>query len=493
MNLIPSAGDLVSILPVLILSCGGILLLLLQFPFTHKEFRVVRISAGLIVLSAILGLFYTQFVFPGPGTYLGGHYEISGLGFWFGLLYLVMAFGTILSSPRVLEQHNMEFPEFYALLLFATSGMFFMTGGADTITIFTGLELMSLSLYVLVGMARSDLFSLEASLKYFLLGSFSTGFLLMGMAFLFGGSGTTHLVESLKPLAIEGLEANFSKIGFLLFLTGVSFKIALFPYHSWTPDAYEGALTPVSGFMATASKAAAMGLLLLVFHKLPSPVYGTVWSWVMGGLALLSMTYGNFLALKQENLKRLLAYSSIAHAGYVVAGLSLGVEEEAIFYLIVYSFMSLGAFALVAYLEEGKRHVTFASVQSLSIKSPWVSFSLFIFFLSLAGIPPLGGFWAKLFLFQKIAETGDLLSRILLIGGIANSALALYYYAKVGISTYMSSEEGEIAKSTSISRSYGVLFVVIFCVGAILIGWYFVQPKDLSSLLLQGRVESSQN
>ncbi|PJZ26578.1 NADH-quinone oxidoreductase subunit N [Leptospira hartskeerlii] len=481
MNLIPNSNDLISILPILVLSGGGILLLGLQFIFQGFEFRIVRFTSGLVLIAAFFSLFISQSN-PGLGSYFSGHYEISTLGFWFGALYLVAAFCTVLASPRVLEQHNMEFPEFYPLLLFSVVGMFLMTSGTDTVTIFVGLELMSVCLYVLVGMARSDVYSLEASLKYFLLGSFSTGFFLFGMAFLFGGSGTTHLQDSLKPLLSSGFDSNFTKIGLLLLLTGISFKIALFPYHSWTPDAYEGALTPVTGFMATASKSASMGLLLVVFSKFPAPISGGEWTWIMGILALMSMTYGNFVALKQTSLKRVLAYSSIAHAGYVVAGISLGGKEEALFYLIIYSFMSLGAFAVLSFLEEGNQHVTYDSIAGLAKSRPWTSFVLFIFFLSLAGIPPLGGFWAKLFLFQKIAEGTDLISRWLLIGGIANSALALYYYVKVGIFAYMRSEEGEISKLDSPKASYGVIFVSAISLAAVLVGWYFIQPKDLNNL-----------
>ncbi|EPG64077.1 NADH-quinone oxidoreductase subunit N [Leptospira wolffii] len=480
MNLIPNSADLFAILPILVLSGGGILLLVLQFIFHRNEFRIVRFTSGLVLLAAIASLFYSTYIFPRVGSYFGQHYEIDSLGFWFGLLYLVSAFATVLASPRALEQHKMEFPEFYPLLLFSVVGMFLMTSGTDTVTVFVGLELMSICLYVLVGMARSDIFSLEASLKYFLLGCFSTGFFLMGMAFLFGGSGTTHLGESLKPLVLSGFDGNFTKIGLLLLLTGIAFKIALFPYHSWTPDAYEGALTPVTGFMATASKSASMGLLLSVFLKLPEPVQGKEWTLIMGILALLSMTFGNFVALRQTGLKRVLAFSSIAHAGYVVAGISLGIKEESLFYLIVYSFMSLGAFSLLSFLEEGNRQVTYDSIAGLAKTRPWTSLALFLFFLSLAGIPPLGGFWAKLFLFQKIAEKGDDFSRLLLIGGIANSALALYYYVKVGIVSYMSSEDGEIAKETAPKRSYGIIFVSGFSLAAILVGWFFLQPKDFT-------------
>lgn len=356
---VPNVPDLLSVLPALVLATGGVFLICLSVLFKTKEFIIVRYVSGLILLLAFAAVFYTSFRFPGNGFHFSGQIENSILSFWLNLIYISMAIGTAAIVPRILKNHKIEFPEFYPLLLFATCGMTLMTTGQDFILVFVALELMSICLYILIGMARSDLFSLEATLKYFLLGSFSSGFMLMGIAFLFGGSGSTNITEALKPLTIAGYQGNFAKIGLVLFITGVAFKIALFPYHAWTPDAYEGALTPVTGYMSTAAKAASIGLLLILYTKLPLPLENSTWAWLPGILALCSMIYGNLLALKQENLKRMLAYSSIAHAGYVVAGISAGIKEEVLFYLIVYSFMSLGAFAILAYLEEGTRQVTF--------------------------------------------------------------------------------------------------------------------------------------
>ncbi|MBM9502429.1 NADH-quinone oxidoreductase subunit N [Leptospira sp. 201903071] len=482
MNLIPNTLDLFSILPALILAAGGVFLVCLSVLFKTKEYLIVRYSSGFILLVSLAAVFYTSFRFPGNGTYFAGQIENTIITFWLNLIYLSMAIGTVAIVPRILKNHNVEFPEFYPLLLFATCGMMLMTGGQDFILVFVALELMSICLYILIGMARSDLFSLEATLKYFLLGSFSSGFMLMGIAFLFGGSGSTNITLALKPLIVAGYQGNFAKIGLVLFLTGVAFKIALFPYHAWTPDAYEGALTPVTGYMATASKSASIGLLLILYTKLPMPLVDTTWAWLPGILALCSMIYGNLLALKQENLKRMLAYSSIAHAGYVVAGISAGVLEEALFYLIVYSFVSLGAFAVLAYLEEGTRQVTFFSVQSLSGVKPFTAIAINIFFMSLAGVPPFGGFWAKLFLFQKLAESETLMNRILLIGGVTNSALALYYYLRIGIATFMSSDEGEVTRNHSAPFSVGVTAVVVVCFFMVALGWFLLVPGNLLAI-----------
>ncbi|ASV08951.1 NADH-quinone oxidoreductase subunit N [Leptospira interrogans serovar Canicola] len=479
---VPNVPDLLSVLPALVLATGGVFLICLSVLFKTKEFIIVRYVSGLILLLAFAAVFYTSFRFPGNGFHFSGQIENSILSFWLNLIYISMAIGTAAIVPRILKNHKIEFPEFYPLLLFATCGMTLMTTGQDFILVFVALELMSICLYILIGMARSDLFSLEATLKYFLLGSFSSGFMLMGIAFLFGGSGSTNITEALKPLTIAGYQGNFAKIGLVLFITGVAFKIALFPYHAWTPDAYEGALTPVTGYMSTAAKAASIGLLLILYTKLPLPLENSTWAWLPGILALCSMIYGNLLALKQENLKRMLAYSSIAHAGYVVAGISAGIKEEVLFYLIVYSFMSLGAFAILAYLEEGTRQVTFFSVQSLSGVKPLTAIAINIFFMSLAGDPPFGRFWAKLFLFQKLAESETLMNRILLIGGVTNSALALYYYLRIGIATFMSSDEGEISRNHAAPYSVGVTGVVLFCLLMVSVGWILLVPGNLLAL-----------
>ncbi len=226
MNFIPNVPDLFSILPALILAAGGVFLICLSVLFKTKEFLIVRYVSGLILLVAFGSVFYVAFQFPGNGTYFDGQIENSVLSFWLNLIYISMAVGTAAVVPRILKNHKIEFPEFYPLLLFATCGMVLMTAGQDFILVFVALELMSICLYILIGMARSDLFSLEATLKYFLLGSFSSGFMLMGIAFLFGGSGSTNITAALKPLIVSGYQGNFTKIGLVLFITGVAFKIA---------------------------------------------------------------------------------------------------------------------------------------------------------------------------------------------------------------------------------------------------------------------------
>ena len=361
----PNTTDLLSILPALILSGVGLFFLLIQFVYHSNDHRVIRYLTGTTLLVALYFVIFNYNTKPGKGLFFNNQVAINDITMWLNVIYMVTAFLTVIASPRILNQHGITFPEFYPLMLFAVTGMYFMTTGSDLIVIFVGLELLSVSLYVLIGMAHNEMGSLEATLKYFLLGAFSSGFMLMGIAFLFGGSGSTQLDAALRPLNAGGEIAMFTKIGFGLFLVGVCFKVALAPFHSWTPDVYEGALTTITGFMASGPKAAAMGLMLILFQYVPMVETPNVWMIVIGGIAALSMTLGNVFALQQDNLKRVLAYSSVSHAGYVVAGIVCGAKMEVIYYLIMYSFMNIAAFAIIAYLENGKYIITYNSIKYL--------------------------------------------------------------------------------------------------------------------------------
>ncbi len=474
----PNATDLLSILPALILSGVGLFFLLIQFVYHSNDHRVIRYLTGTILLVGLYFVIFNCNTTPGKGLFFNNQVAINDITMWLNVIYMVTAFLTVIASPRILNQHGITFPEFYPLMLFAVTGMYFMTTGSDLIVIFVGLELLSVSLYVLIGMAHNEMGSLEATLKYFLLGAFSSGFMLMGIAFLFGGSGSTQLDAALKPLNAGGEIAMFTKIGFGLFLVGVCFKVALAPFHSWTPDVYEGALTTITGFMASGPKAAAMGLMLILFQYVPMVETPNVWMIVIGGIAALSMTLGNVFALQQDNLKRVLAYSSVSHAGYVVAGIVCGAKMEVIYYLIMYSFMNIAAFAIIAYLENGKYIITYDSIKYLVGKKPLSAVGLLAIFFSLGGIPPLGGFWTKLFLFQKIAESDHFLNRFLLIVGVINSAIAIYYYLRVTVSAFMTEDKGE-ASTETLSPSFGLSFATVVSLLFVLFSWIVFQPNSL--------------
>jgi NADH-quinone oxidoreductase subunit N len=477
---IPQLIDFISILPALVLLVGAIFFLVIQFFFQSNDHRVLRFLTGILLLVAFYYNIESK-TSPGFGVYFSGQIKLSDITFYLNSIYIGTAFLTIIASPRILSQHGITFPEFYSLILFSVAGMFFMTTGGDFIVIFIGLEILSISLYILIGMARNEISSLEATMKYFLLGAFSSGFMLMGIALLFGGSGSTNVEEALKPIFIHEVNNGvslFSRMGLGLFFVGVFFKIALFPFHSWTPDVYEGALTTMTGFMASGPKAAAMGLLLVIYSYIPEVDTNGIWSQLVGILAILSMTFGNILALKQENLKRVLAYSSISHAGYIVAGIACGAKNEVLYYLIMYAFMNIASFSLIAFLENGKLVITYSSLKALVLQKPFTAVGLLLVFFSLGGIPPLGGFWTKVFLFQKISVSENPLNRVLLIAGVVNSAIAIYYYLRVTVSAFMTEEKGT-ATLESIPSSYGLAFASAISVLFISFSWILFHPSSL--------------
>lgn len=478
MNLIPETKDLLAILPALVMSGGGLALLIMQFAFRKGETKFIQFFTLLILMATLYLTVDTGFNHPGFGNYFNHQITLSKTASWLNLIYLITAILTIIAAPGVLQKHKVTFPEFYPLMLFATTGMYFMTSASDLILIFVGLEVLSISLYIMIGMARTEVTSLEASMKYFLLGAFSSGFMLMGIAFLYGGSGSTLIATALQPIA-NGTASTYSKIGLGLFLVGISFKVALAPFHSWTPDVYEGALTSITGFMASGPKAAAMGLMLITFQYINPSDITIRWSILLGAIALFSMTVGNVLALKQNNLKRVLAYSSISHAGYVVAGVACGANMEVVYYLLMYSFMNIAGFGIIAYLENGERQISYNSLRLLVKTNPWTAFGLLAIFFSLGGIPPLIGFWSKLFLLQKIAESDHILNRVLLIGGVVNSAIAIYYYLRVTVNAFMIEEEGDIARGISLPKNTGITIASGVCFFFILISWMFFSPGSL--------------
>lgn len=475
--MIPGSQDFLAIMPYILLTTVASLFLVFQFLFQTKDRILLRILTLITIVISIYFVYQAPGS-PGVGKYFQKHIKISELTTWLNILYLLIAFFTIMASPTILKKHGVVFPELYPLVLFATMGMMFMTSGTDLLVIFIGLEIMSLSLYIMIGMARNTMSALEATMKYFLLGAFSSGFMLMGIAFLFGGSGTTDLDTALMPLGSTGYFANYTMLGFGLFLVGVFFKIALVPFHAWTPDVYEGSLTTITGFMASGPKAAGMALLMLLFMQIPFGDRTEFWRVGLAIIAGVSMTWGNLVALRQTNLKRILAYSSISHAGFVVSGVIADANLEILYYLYIYAVMNLVGFSIIAYLENASRQVTLDSISGLMAKKPWSSIGLSVIFLSLAGFPPLAGFWSKLFLLQKLAESEMLLNQILLVLAVVNSAIAFFYYVKVVIYAFMNREEGEIAKSPEFEGSVGLLIASAFGVVMILGIWIVFQPSS---------------
>jgi NADH-quinone oxidoreductase subunit N len=374
------------------------------------------------------------------GTAYSGMLRIGGFASFVNLIILLSGLLSIILSVPYLERIQHAYGEIYALILFATAGMITLGTANNLVTIFVGLETMSISLYIMTGLVRADIGSTESALKYFLLGAFSTGFFLYGIALLYGATGTMYLPE--MPAALEaGGNPVLFWAGLGLLLIGFFFKVSAAPFHMWTPDVYQGAPTTITGYMSTASKAAAFAALILVlFYAVP----GERWSLVLAVVAVITMVLGNVIAIAQANVKRMLAYSSIAHAGYILVGLAAGTAagySGALYYLLVYSLMNIGAFGVIALLEwDGKvgREQTLDSLAGVGIQKPLLGVTMAFFMFSLIGFPPLGGFLGKYAIFAPAIDAG--LTWLVLVGVMA-SAVSAYYYLRVLYVFFMKSPE----------------------------------------------------
>jgi len=365
-----------------------------------------------------------------------GLIAVDRFAWFFKIVFLVAAAITVLMSTRYLAVEGASPGEYYFLILCATLGMMIMAGGIELITIFIGLETMAVAFYILTGFIKPNARSNEAAVKYFLLGAFSLGILLYGMSLMYGLSGTTGLRPMAAVFAGQERDPRLM-LAVILVVAGVGFKIAAVPFHMWAPDVYEGAPTPITAFLSVGSKAASFAMLLRIFLEgLPS--MSADWRLLFEGLAIVTMTVGNLAALTQANIKRMLAYSSIAHAGYlligVVAGTSRGVAAMLI-YLFVYAFMQLGAFTVVVLLR--RRDVVgdeLKDLSGLSARHPFAAFAMLVFMLSLGGIPPTAGFMGKFWLFGAAIEAGYVWLAVI---AVLNSAISLYYYIRVVVFMYL--------------------------------------------------------
>lgn len=358
------------------------------------------------------------------------------------IIFLVAAGLAVLISDQYIERENCNHGELYPLVLFTTVGMMLMAAATDLMTLFLGLELMSIALYVLAGFNRDNIKSSEAGMKYFILGAFSTGFLLYGMALIYGVTGTTRLAEIASLVTVAGGASNpVLLIGMFLMLSGFLFKIAAAPFHMWTPDVYEGAPTPMTAFMSAGPKAAGFAALirLLIFVF---PAMQADWSELLWILAVLTMTVGNFAALRQDSIKRMLAYSSIAHAGYALVGLTAANTTGTsgiLFYMLSYAFMNIGAFAVIVLVgKQGEPNGTVMDFAGLGQKKPLLAAAMSLFLFSLAGMPPTAGFIGKFYLFSGAVQEGYIWLAII---GVLNSAASVYYYLRVMV--YMYFKPGE--------------------------------------------------
>jgi len=479
-----NAGDLLrALLPELVLS-GWILLLLLVVGWRHRTVRDLRIAGWLALAAlastalAVFWLWWNTARAEGLATMIA----VDDFRFITAWLFLGAAALTILLSFDYLEREELLVPEYYVLLLLATLGMMLMSGGEDLMVIFLGLELMSVALYVLAGINRKSARAAEAALKYFLIGAFASGFLLYGIAFVFGATGTTNLTLISTQIASLDLTRHpLLLLGTALVLVGFAFKVAAVPFHMWAPDVYDGAPTPVTGFMATGVKAAAFaGLFRVVGEGLHQ---AGVWREVIYGLALVTMIGGNLIALAQRSLKRMLAYSSVAHAGYLLVAVAAGSSAGAsafMFYLVAYTLMTLAAFALVAAKgRHGESDVLIDDLAGLSRRRPWLAFLLALCMLSLLGFPPTAGFVGKWYILLAATEAGyGLLAAALVLTSVVSAG----YYLPVVMALYMKPEPSPDAHSGVRIGGPARTALVVAAVGLLLFG---VRPNRLLELSQQ--------
>jgi NADH-quinone oxidoreductase subunit N len=425
-----------SIAPEIIAAVTGVVIMLVD-AFSKKGARRANALLALIGLMATLGAIAGLWVAVGEASSFSGMIVVDRLRLFFSMIAVIAAIITALLASQFLRDEALPPGEFYALLMFATTGMLLMAAAGDLVLIFLGLEISSITTYVLAGYRRRDVRANESSLKYFLLGSFSTAFLLYGMALVYGAAGTTNIAGLRTAIAQGAL--NFPQlllIGAAMMLVGFGFKIASAPFHLWTPDVYEGAPTLVTAFMATGPKAAVFAAFLRVFAEaFAAPTatgvglqLHTTWVNALAIIAVLTMTIGNLIALSQRNIKRMLAYSSIAHAGYALVGFVTGDFAPVGFYMLTYAVMNLGAFAVIQMLARaGDVKTDIADYAGIGFEAPALSFPLAIFLLSLAGIPPTAGFMGKFYVFKSAWDAAPNL-RWLVVAAVINSIISIYYY-----------------------------------------------------------------
>ncbi|HEX9001616.1 MAG TPA: NADH-quinone oxidoreductase subunit N [Blastocatellia bacterium] len=423
-----------AIAPEIITSLAAVVIMLVD-ALSKKGAR--KVNAGIALVSLVLALvavFGLRSV--GSGSYFSGMVVIDPIRLFFSVTVLIVAIVVTLLASQFLRDEALPPGEFFSLIMFATVGMLLLVAAGDLVTVFLGLEIASITTYVMAGYRRYDTRATESSLKYFLLGSFATAFLLYGMALVYGATATTNIAAISATIASDKvLHPALLLIGAAMMLVGFGFKIAAAPFHLWTPDVYEGAPTIVTGFMSTGPKAAVFAAFLRVFAEgftATSSPLGTnlhhTWVIVIAVIAVLTMTIGNVIALVQKNIKRMLAYSSIAHAGYALVGFVTGDFAPVAFYMLAYSIMSVGAFAVIQLLARaGDQKTEVGDFAGIGFESPALSFSLAIFLFSLAGIPPTAGFMSKFYIF-KSAWDGAPTLRWLIIVAVINSIISVYYY-----------------------------------------------------------------
>jgi NADH-quinone oxidoreductase subunit N len=453
------------IMPELIVAIAGVVVMMID-AFARRNQRWITGSLSMLSLAAAMaGAIWLWTTWPAQRTAFNGMIILDELRLSFTMIFLIVALLTILISSVWIEAEKLPAGEFHSLLLFATSGMMLMASAGDLVIVFLGLEILSIATYVLAGFRRTDIRSNESSLKYFILGSFASAFLLYGIALIYGATATTGLpgttnIATISSRLDQSLYPPLLLAGAAMLLVGFGFKIATAPFHVWTPDVYEGAPTPVTAFMAAGPKAAGFASFMRVFifgFPIATAVVSAggyahqAWVGALAIMAVLTMTVGNVVAIVQNNVKRMLAYSSIAHAGYalvgfVAAGAAATPEDRSAalsavaFYLLTYAIMNMGAFAVVTLIaRRGDQQTTVDDYNGIGFASPVLAFSLSLFLLSLLGMPLTAGFMGKIFVFSAALKQGYIW---LVVIGVLNTAISAYYYLRLIIVMFFRERAG---------------------------------------------------
>lgn len=472
-------NNYLAFLPLGIIITFAIAIMLMEVLIEGRKQILAYVSLGGVIISALSTVaIWNKNDSPFRLSFFSDMFVVDNYSLFFYLIFLLAAGITIIISPSYLKKENMEHGEYYALMLFSVSGMMLMASGGDLLVLFLGLEIMTIAVYVLVGFKRYDIKSNEAILKYFFLGAFSAGFILYGIALLYGSCQSTNLLEIKQAMRAEDFAyTNLSMIGVLLMLVGMLFKVGAAPFHLWTPDIYEGAPAPVTGFMITAVKAASFAMFLKLFFVSFSSL-GDYWRDIIVIIAVLTMFVGNIYAFTQENIKRMLAYSSISHTGYLMLGIAAlgavdgdgdmlstfsGTSEAAnamLYYLVAYTVSSLGIFACISYLsQKNEDFVNIDDYAGLGFKYPMIGIAMSIFMFSLIGIPPTGGFFGKYYLFSAAIKQGMYIPVMI---ALINSMLSIYYYLKVIVKMYMQNGDYEVSgTSGNISTNLVLAYTLV--------------------------------
>jgi NADH-quinone oxidoreductase subunit N len=463
-------ADLGYIVPYLILAITGMLLVLAEAFYKGKDrSALVTLTVAGAAAAAVASIVLYRQIGDARIPVLGEMLLADKTSYVLSALFSVVTAFAALMSPAHQKEHDWQMGEYYGVMLLSASGMVMLAHAANLVTIFLGIETMSIGVYVMTAMRRRSRRGNEAAMKYFLIGAFATGFLVYGMALLYGAAGTTSLVGMQTALAKTNNPGLVIAGGFML-VVAFGFKVAAVPFHMWAPDAYEGAPTPVTAFMAAAVKAAAVAAMIRVFglalggDVIPFGALG--WASPMVVIAGITITIGNISAIRQDNIKRMLAYSSISHAGVLLVGVcALGLGSTTangaiLYYLIAYSFTTMGAFAIVAYVgSKGRERLMVDDWAGLGTQYPAIALAMTVLLLSFGGIPPTGGFFGKFYIFKSAMEVYDGQLIWLVLIGVVNSAISIYYYLRIVTAMYFKEANQPFAPT----KSAGLLFVIAMC------------------------------